>query len=78
VPEDVSVVSISTSLIARLLTPELTHVHFPSAELGYRAAAILVRQLEELAAGGSPAPDSFRFSATLSMGASTSAARVTS
>ena len=73
VPGDVSVVSISTSLIARLLTPELTHVHFPSAELGYRAAAILVRQLEELAAGGSPAPDSFRFSPALSMGASTSA-----
>jgi DNA-binding LacI/PurR family transcriptional regulator len=73
VPQDVSVVSISTSFIARLLTPELTHVHFPSAELGYRAAAILVRQLEELAAGGSPEPDSFRFSATLSMGASTSA-----
>jgi DNA-binding LacI/PurR family transcriptional regulator len=73
VPDDVSVVSISTSVIARLLTPQLTHVHFPSAELGYRAAAILVRQLEELAAGGSPEPDTFRFEATLSMGGSTSA-----
>ena len=73
VPEDVSVVGISTSFVARLLTPQLTHVPFPSAELGYRAAAILVRQLEELAAGGSPEPDSFQFQATLSMGASTRA-----
>ena len=73
VPGDVSVVSLSTSVIARLLTPQLTHVPFPSAELGYRAAAILVRQLEELSAGGAPAPDSSRFPATLSMGASTRA-----
>lgn len=78
VPGDVSVVGISTSLIARLLTPELTHVHFPSAELGYRAAAILVRQLEELSAGGTPEPDSFRFAPTLAVGASTSAARARS
>jgi len=73
VPGDVSVASISTSFIARLLTPELTHVHFPSAELGYRAAAMLVRQLEQAAGGGSPQPEGSRFPATLSMGASTSA-----
>jgi DNA-binding LacI/PurR family transcriptional regulator len=71
VPDEVSVVSISTSFVARLLTPQLTHVHFPSSELGYRAAAILVRQLEELAAGGSLEPDTYRFPATVSMGAST-------
>jgi DNA-binding LacI/PurR family transcriptional regulator len=73
VPGEVSVVGISTSFIARLLTPQLTHVPFPSAELGYRAAALLIRQLEEQAAGGSPEPDSFLFQATLAMGASTSA-----
>lgn len=55
VPEDVSVAGLATETVADMLTPQLTGPPFPSAELGRRAAAMLVRQLE-MRAAGRPAP----------------------
>ncbi len=51
VPDDVSVLTIATPSLAVMTTPELSGVDFPSAELGFHAANVLVRRLDELALG---------------------------
>jgi DNA-binding LacI/PurR family transcriptional regulator len=42
VPEDFSVVPIATDKIAQLLTPPMTSISFPTAEMGYEAARMLI------------------------------------
>ena len=46
VPEDCSLVSITTERIADLNTPVVTHVEFPAYMMGYRAIDLLIRRLE--------------------------------
>ena len=53
VPVDVNVISIATPSIAELTTPTLTAVHFPSEEMGYEAARMLIDRILE---GEDPAP----------------------
>jgi DNA-binding LacI/PurR family transcriptional regulator len=45
VPEDCSIVALTSSRIADMNIPTLTHVEFPSHEMGYRAVDILIRTL---------------------------------
>jgi len=45
VPDDFSVIALSTDEMAELVTPPLTSIHFPTYDMGYQAAAILVRKL---------------------------------
>lgn len=47
VPDDVSVVGITTGKVAELITPPLTVVNFPAYTMGYQAAKILISQLNE-------------------------------
>jgi len=47
VPHDVSVVAVATDKVAELITPPLTAVRFPTNELGYRAAKMLVSKLKQ-------------------------------
>ena len=42
VPDDISVITVTTELTAQLISPPLTYINFPSYELGYRAAQMLV------------------------------------
>ena len=51
VPNDISLLTIATPSLAVMTTPELSGVDFPSAELGFHAANVLVRRLDELALG---------------------------
>lgn len=51
IPDDVSVLTIATPSLANMTTPALSGVDFPSAELGFHAANVLVRRLDELALG---------------------------
>ncbi|MBZ0299044.1 MAG: LacI family transcriptional regulator [Anaerolineae bacterium] len=53
VPEDFSVMGITTTKIARLLSPTLTAINFPTGQMGYRAAQVLIHKLE-----GAPAETS--------------------
>jgi DNA-binding LacI/PurR family transcriptional regulator len=46
VPEDFSVLALTTGKIAQLMTPPLTSIDFPSGVVGYRAAEMLINQLE--------------------------------
>lgn len=46
VPEDCSLVAITTDRIADLNTPPVTHMDFPSYTMGYRAIDLLIRQIE--------------------------------
>ena len=46
IPEDVSVVTVTAERIAKLSTPPLTNVGFPSYEMGYRAVEMLTRILD--------------------------------
>jgi DNA-binding LacI/PurR family transcriptional regulator len=71
VPRDVSVVGLSTAFVANLMTPRLTHVPFPSYELGYQAAAMLVRRLEQRTHGRIEPSERVQLPAHLSVGAST-------
>ena len=54
VPQDVSVMSIATPRLASMSSPQLSGADFPSAELGFQAAAALLRQLDDRAAGMPP------------------------
>jgi DNA-binding LacI/PurR family transcriptional regulator len=47
VPEDCSVIAVTTERIANLCTPPLTHVDFPSHDMGYRAVQMLIRTLKD-------------------------------
>lgn len=50
-PDDISLLTIATPSLATMTTPALSGVDFPSAELGFHAANVLVRRLDELALG---------------------------
>ena len=45
IPQDLSVLTIATPKIARTLSPALTAVDFPSYDMGYEAARILVERI---------------------------------
>ncbi len=45
VPRDISLVGLSTDKVAELLTPPLTSVRFPTDEMGYQAAQMLIATL---------------------------------
>ncbi len=45
VPQDVNVISIATKSVAEMTTPPLTSVHFPSEEMGYEAARMLIDRI---------------------------------
>lgn len=45
VPEDCSIVALTSSRIAETTIPMLTHVEFPSYDMGYRAVELLIRIL---------------------------------
>ena len=46
VPADCSIIAVMTQRIAELTTPPITHIDFPSHEMGYRAVDMLIRSLE--------------------------------
>ncbi|MFN8378866.1 MAG: LacI family DNA-binding transcriptional regulator [Anaerolineae bacterium] len=46
IPQDCSIIGLMTEKIARLSTPPITHIEFPSYRMGYDAVRILIRQLE--------------------------------
>ncbi len=45
VPDDVSVISISTETTAQLITPQLTSIDFPTYTIGYDATKMLIKSL---------------------------------
>jgi DNA-binding LacI/PurR family transcriptional regulator len=47
VPRDISVLSIATTSTAEMLTPPLTSIDFPSAEMARTAVNLLLRQLKD-------------------------------
>lgn len=47
VPEDCSVIAVTTDRIADLSTPSLTHINFPSYDMGYRAVKMLIQMLRD-------------------------------
>lgn len=51
VPQDFSVIGIATQKIAQLMTPTLTTIDFPTADIGYRAAQLLIDKLQGNASG---------------------------
>ena len=46
VPDDFSVITIATDQIAQLMTPPLTTIDFPTQQVGYQAAKMLIRKLK--------------------------------
>jgi DNA-binding LacI/PurR family transcriptional regulator len=46
VPNDFSIVSIATDKIAQLITPSMTAISFPTAEMGYEAARMLIDTIQ--------------------------------
>jgi DNA-binding LacI/PurR family transcriptional regulator len=46
VPADFSVVAVATSKITQLITPPLTAIDFPTDTMGFRAARMLIKQLQ--------------------------------
>ena len=46
VPEDCSVIALTSQQIAELSTPALTTIDFPSYDMGYQAVAMLIRKLQ--------------------------------
>lgn len=54
VPEDISLMTIATDRIAGLTRPGLSGVPFPSTMLGFQAAEVLARQLDDRARGHTP------------------------
>ncbi len=47
VPDDFSVITVTTEQTAKLISPPLTYINFPSFDLGYRAAQMLVNILNK-------------------------------
>jgi DNA-binding LacI/PurR family transcriptional regulator len=47
VPDDCSVVAITTEQVAQLMTPPLTTIDFPTNTVGYQAAKMLISQLKQ-------------------------------
>ncbi len=46
-PDDFSVIGISTENVAELITPPLTSVNFPAYTEGFQAAQMLISQLNQ-------------------------------
>ncbi len=46
VPEDVSIIGVTTDKVAELLTPPLTAIRFPTYEMGYEATKMLIAKLK--------------------------------
>ncbi|MBN2003684.1 MAG: LacI family DNA-binding transcriptional regulator [Anaerolineae bacterium] len=46
IPEDISVIGLTTDQVAEIVTPSLTAFRFPSRSMGYQAGQILVDKLE--------------------------------
>jgi DNA-binding LacI/PurR family transcriptional regulator len=67
VPEDVSVLTVATSRVAELSMPSLSGTDFPSAQLGFQAASVLVRQLDDRARGVAPRTEHILMPARLSV-----------
>jgi DNA-binding LacI/PurR family transcriptional regulator len=47
IPEDISVIGLLHESISELITPPLTTIRFPSHEMGYEAAKLLIAQLNK-------------------------------
>ena len=70
-PRDISIVGFNDMLFADRFSPPLTSVHIPHAEIGARAAELLLERIEDPSA----APQTLVFSPTLSVRQSTSRPR---
>jgi DNA-binding LacI/PurR family transcriptional regulator len=70
IPEDVSIVGVTTHRLAELMVPRLTVMDFPSYEMGYRATKMLINELE----GRSDRPEQILLTPELNPGKSTAAA----
>lgn len=46
IPDDCSVIGITSQHVAELVSPALTHIDFPSHNMGYKAVELLIRTLE--------------------------------
>ena len=71
VPDDVSVVAVTTEKVAQLITPPLTHIDFPTGFVGQRAAEMLIRKLR----GETSEPEQVMLDARLIVRESTGPAR---
>jgi len=47
IPEDISIVVISNKAQSEIVSPSITRVNLPALDMGYRAARMLIQQLEE-------------------------------
>lgn len=76
VPGHVSVMTIATNKLAELSMPSLSGSNFPSAALGFQAANMLVRQLDDRARGAAPRTEHILMPATLNLRETTAPIRV--
>lgn len=72
VPHDINVMSIATAQLADMTTPSLSGVDFPSAQLGFHAANVLVRQLDDRAVGQTQRTEQILLPAQLTLRGTTS------
>lgn len=75
VPHDVSLLTIATERIAALTVPGLSGVVFPSARLGFEAASVLARQLDDRATGVAPRVEQILLPAHVTLRGSAAPAR---
>lgn len=66
IPEDISLVGLTTHHIAELITPWMTVMDFPSYDMGYQAARMLIRVLT----GEAPQPEQVLVQTALKIGES--------
>jgi DNA-binding LacI/PurR family transcriptional regulator len=71
IPDEISVMTISTNRVADILIPALTNVRFPSAYIGYEAASMLIRRLDEQLNNLSPRIEQILIPAQITVRAST-------
>lgn len=79
IPRDISLIGFRDTIVARSMSPKLTTVHVPAAEMGYAAAQWLVARIEAGNASGDDtapgiAPIDFQFPPTLVVRQSTAPA----
>lgn len=72
VPHEISVMTIATPQLADMTTPPMSGVDFPSAQLGFHAANVLVRQLDDLAVGQTQRTEQILLPARLTLRGTTS------
>ncbi len=75
VPDDLSLMTIASERIAAITVPGLSGVNFPSARLGFEAASMLARQLDDRATGGSPRVEQILLPAHVTLRGSAAPAR---